>query len=66
MIPTLGYSACKEQCQKLKGCSFFSVNKLACILKDSNVEIRKKTGVVSGATDSTCGKMVFCFLFKVF
>ena len=37
--------------------SFFSVNKLSCILKDSNVEIRKKTGVISGATDSTCGKI---------
>ena len=24
VIPSLGYSACKEQCQKLKSCSFFS------------------------------------------
>ena len=39
--------------------SVFSVNKLACILKDSNVEIRKKNGVISGATDSTCGKIIF-------
>ena len=60
VIPSLSVPGCKEQCEKLKGCTFFSVNKLACILKDSNVEIRKKNGVVSGATDSTCGKMLLC------
>ena len=58
VIPSLNVAACKRQCEKLKGCTFFSVNKMACILKDSNVEIRKKSGVISGATDSTCGKIL--------
>ena len=57
VIPSLGFSACKAECQRLKGCSFFSINKVACILKDSNVEIHRKNGVISGATDTTCGKL---------
>ena len=56
VIPSLGFEACKNACQKFKGCSFFTVNSVACILKDSNVEIHRKSGVLSGATDQTCGK----------
>ena len=48
----------KSACQKFKGCSFFTVTSLACILKDSNVEIHRKSGVLSGATDQTCGKLI--------
>ena len=57
VIPSLGFEACKSACQKFKGCSFFTVTSLACILKDSNVEIHRKSGVLSGATDQTCGKL---------
>ena len=56
VIPSLGFAACKLECQKLKDCAFFTINKVACVLKDANVEIQRKTGVISGATDSTCGK----------
>ena len=58
VIPSLGFEACKSACQKFKGCSFFTVTSLACILKDSNVEIHRKSGVLSGATDQTCGKLI--------
>ena len=60
VIPSLGFEACKSACQKFKGCSFFTVTSLACILKDSNVEIHRKSGVLSGATDQTCGKLCTC------
>ena len=56
VIPSLGFEACKNACQKFKGCSFFTINSVACILKDSKVEIHRKSGVLSGATDQTCGK----------
>lgn len=56
VIPSLGFESCKEQCEKLQGCAFFTINRVACILKDGNVEIRRKIGVISGATDQTCGK----------
>ena len=57
VIPSLGFAACKRECQKLRGCSFFTINNIACILKDSNVEIHRKSGVISGATDDTCSEL---------
>jgi len=58
VIPSLGFAGCKLECQKLKDCAFFTINKVACVLKDANVEIEKKTGVISGATDSTCERVL--------
>lgn len=63
------FEDCKTSCSEYRECSFFTINKNKCNLKGKNVEIRKKTGVVSGATNEICSmfnfskKNVFFFIF---
>ncbi len=45
-----------DSSSQLKDCSFFTIDKSRCHLKAKDVEIRKKAGVVSGATDEICSK----------
>jgi hypothetical protein len=50
------FDDCKTSCSQYKDCSFFTITKSKCNLKGKNVEIRKRSGVVSGATDEICSK----------
>jgi hypothetical protein len=50
------YRLCKEECETNKDCFFFTSSHFGCFLKNQNVEIQKRVGFVSGASDAACGQ----------
>ena len=49
------YRLCKEKCESYKDCFFFTSSHFGCFLKSQEVEIQKRVGFVSGASDAACG-----------
>lgn len=56
IIEDTTFSSCKNACEFLEDCTFFSLQSGKCFLKSEHVEIERETGVLSGMTDEACGK----------
>ncbi|TRY69316.1 hypothetical protein TCAL_09878, partial [Tigriopus californicus] len=52
------FSSCKNACEFLPDCTFFSLKAGQCLLKSEHVEIERELGVLSGMTDEACEQVL--------
>ena len=50
------FQLCKKECESFTDCFFFTSSHFGCFLKSQDVEIQKRIGYVSGASDDACGE----------
>ena len=55
------FQLCKNECESYTDCFFFTSSHFGCFLKSQDVEIQKRVGFVSGASDDACGEFFYYF-----